>query len=249
MIKMNRLTSVALMALVGASTTPVFAQNEAAPAPAAAPEVSEAELIEMLGYLTVFQSGLKELGFTAEDAPAITKGIERGLNDDQPDQAMLAKMPAFQEFIQARAAKAQAAAEAEAAGAAAGNLAAGKAFFEELKGQEGVESTESGLHFKVIEPGEGEKPTMEDSVLVHYKGTLIDGTQFDSSYDRGQPATFPLNGVVKGFGEGLTKVAPGGKVILYIPSDLGYGNNPRPGGAIKPGDTLIFECELIQVNP
>ncbi len=252
MIKKNLLTSVALMTLAGASLTPVFAQDEtaAAPEPApAAPAVSNDELVEMLGYLTVFQSGMKELGFTADDAPAIAKGIARGLADDQPDQAMLAKMPAFQEFIQARAEKAQAAAAAEAEKAAAGNIAAAEEFFAELKGQEGVESSESGLHFKVLEPGEGDKPTMEDTVLVHYKGTLIDGTQFDSSYDRGQPATFPLNGVVPGFGEGLTKVAPGGKIILYIPSELGYGNNPRPGGAIKPGDTLIFECELIEVNP
>ncbi|MEN8724223.1 MAG: FKBP-type peptidyl-prolyl cis-trans isomerase [Lentimonas sp.] len=250
MIKMNRLTSVALIALAGASLTPVFAQDEAAaPVAPAAPALSHAELVEMLGYLTVFQSGMKELGFTAEDAPAIAKGIARGLGDDQPDQSMLTKMPAFQEFIQVRAEKAQAAAAIEAEKSAAGNIAAAEGFFTELKGQEGVNSTESGLHFKVLEPGEGDKPTMEDSVLVHYKGTLIDGTQFDSSYDRGQPATFPLNGVVKGFGEGLTKVAPGGKVILYIPSELGYGNSPRPGGAIKPGDTLIFECELIEVNP
>jgi FKBP-type peptidyl-prolyl cis-trans isomerase len=85
-------------------------------------------------------------------------------------------------------------------------------------------------------------------VLVHYKGTLIDGTQFDSSYDRGAPATFRLDQVVKGFGEGLTKIGAGGKIILYIPSELGYGNSPRPGGVIKPGDTLIFECELLEVN-
>ncbi|MDH5242194.1 MAG: FKBP-type peptidyl-prolyl cis-trans isomerase, partial [Gammaproteobacteria bacterium] len=81
-----------------------------------------------------------------------------------------------------------------------------------------------------------------------YKGTLIDGTQFDSSYDRGAPATFRLNQVVKGFGEGLTKIGAGGKIILYIPSDLGYGNSPRPGGVIKPGDSLIFECELLEVD-
>ena len=87
------------------------------------------------------------------------------------------------------------------------------------------------------------------TVTFHYKGTLTDGTEFDSSYDRGDPAEFPLNGVVPGFGEGLTKVGVGGKIILYIPSELGYGNSPRPGGVIKPGDTLIFECELLEINP
>ena len=251
MIKMNRFTSVTLIALAGASFTPAaFAQNEpAAPEVPATPAVSDAELVEMLGYLTVFQSGMKELGFTPEDAPAIARGITRGLGDAEPDQAMLAKMPAFQEFIQVRAEKAQAAAAIEAEKSAAGNIAAAESFFSDLVAEGGVESTASGLHYKVIEPGEGDKPTMEDTVLVHYKGTLIDGTQFDSSYDRGDAATFPLNGVVAGFGEGLTKIAPGGKIILYIPSEIGYGNNPRPGGAIKPGDTLIFECELIEVNP
>ena len=158
-------------------------------------------------------------------------------------------MPAFQAFIQKRVAAAQAAAEAAGAAAAAENKAAGAAFFAELAADTEVQKSESGLHYKVIEPGSDVKPVMTDSVLVHYKGTLIDGTQFDSSYDRGQPATFPLNGVVKGFGEGLTKVGAGGKIILYIPSELGYGNTPRPGGAIKPGDTLIFECELVEINP
>jgi len=247
MLIKNRLTSLALFALIGASTSlSVFAQDEAA---VAAPEVSQAEMVELLGYLTVFQSGMKELGFTTEDAPAIAAGIAKGLADDEPSSEMLAKMPAFQEFIQERATAAEAKMQAEAAIAAEANIALAAEFFEKLKAEEGVESTESGLHYKVIEPGTEAKPTIEDSVLVHYKGTLVDGTQFDSSYDRGEPAEFPLNGVVAGFGEGLTKIGVGGKIILYIPSELGYGNNPRPGGVIKPGDTLIFECELLEVNP
>ena len=100
----------------------------------------------------------------------------------------------------------------------------------------------------MLEAGKEARATLEDTVLVHYKGTLIDGTQFDSSYDRGQAASFPLNGVVPGFGEGLTKIGEGGKVFA-IPSALGYGDNPRAGGPIGPGDTLIFECELIKINP
>lgn len=252
MIKMNRSLSVALIATFGAFLSVGHAQQpQAVSEVVAAPTVSDEELTELLGYLTVFQAGLKQLGFTAEDAPAITKGIELGLaaEGDAPDQAMLEKMPAFQEFIQARAAVAQAKAEAAAAKAAEGKGAINEAFFAEIKGQEGVEASESGLYYKIIEPGEGEKPALTDKALVHYKGTLIDGTQFDSSYDRGAPATFGLNQVVKGFGEGLTKIAPGGKIILYIPAELGYGNSPRPGGAIQPGDALIFECELIEVNP
>ncbi|MEC7609190.1 MAG: FKBP-type peptidyl-prolyl cis-trans isomerase, partial [Verrucomicrobiota bacterium] len=143
----------------------------------------------------------------------------------------------------------QAAAEAAGAEAAQENIAAGKVFISNMQGDEDLQSTDSGLYYKIVEPGEGDRPSLTDSVLVHYKGTRIDGTTFDSSYERGEPATFPLNGVVAGFGEGLTKIAAGGKIILYIPSDLGYGNTPRPGGEIQPGDTLVFECELIEINP
>lgn len=230
----------------------MYAQPEAAAQPAAAPaapEVSETELIEMLGYTLVFNTGLKDLGFGAEDADTIAAGLKKALGDAEPDPALMANMGAFQQFIQTRAMAAQAKA-AEAAAASAGpNIEAGKAFIAEKAKEEGVQSTESGLHFKVLEPGSDAKPAITDSVLVHYKGTRIDGTVFDSSYDRGQPATFPLNGVVPGFGEGLTKIGAGGKIILYIPQELGYGTNPRPGGAIQPGDTLIFECELLEVNP
>ena len=93
-----------------------------------------------------------------------------------------------------------------------------------------------------------ESHKVELKVRLHYHGTLIDGTVFDSSVDRGQPASFPMNGVIKGFSGGLTKTEVGGKIRIYIPSELGYGDNPRPGGKIKPGDTLIFECELLGIN-
>lgn len=209
----------------------------------------DADALQKIGLVMVVQSGLEQLGFGADDAAAISKGFIAGASVSVPDPALEAQMPAFQAFIQKRVTAAQAAAEAAGAAIAAENIAAGEAFFAELAADSEVQQSESGLHYKVIEPGSDAKPAMTDSVLVHYKGTLIDGTQFDSSYDRGQPATFPLNGVVKGFGEGLTKVGAGGKIILYIPSELGYGNTPRPGGAIKPGDTLIFECELIEINP
>jgi FKBP-type peptidyl-prolyl cis-trans isomerase len=219
--------------------------------PVAAP--SKEAMIEAFGYFSAFQMGLSNLGFTTEDAEAINRGITRALGDSEPSPEMMAMVqgPVFQSFIQERVEAAQAEQEAAAASSAGGNIEAGKAFIEELKVEDDtVESTESGLHYKVLKTGDEEQmPTMEDTVLVHYKGTRIDGTQFDSSYDRGEPATFPLNGVVPGFGEGLTKIGVGGKILLYIPSELGYGNSPRPGGAIEPGDTLVFECELIEVNP
>ena len=242
--------SLAAMTALLTGVAPVGAQTEVATAPiAVAP--TQVEMVEAFGYFSAFQLGIKQLGFEASDSEAILKGFAAALKDEEPTAAMLAvvQSPAFQAFIQARMATAQAAAEAEAASAASDNIAAGKAYIEALKGDDAVEATESGLHYKILLAGADDQPALEDTVLVHYRGTRIDGTEFDSSYARGEPAAFPLNGVVPGFGEGLTKIGTGGKIILYIPSDLGYGNSPRPGGAIQPGDTLVFECELIEVNP
>ena len=208
----------------------------------------DAEALRMIGLVMATQTGLDQLGFGANDAAAIARGFVAGANATEVDPAIEAKLPAFEAFMNERIAAAQAVAEAEAQAGAAESIAAGEAFFAKLAEDADVEKSESGLHYKVLDPGTGAKPSMTDSVLVHYKGTLIDGTQFDSSYDRGAPATFRLDQVVKGFGEGLTKIGAGGKIILYIPSELGYGNSPRPGGVIKPGDTLIFECELLEVN-
>jgi FKBP-type peptidyl-prolyl cis-trans isomerase len=202
------------------------------------PEI-DAEALRTIGLVMATQTGLEQLGFGPDDAAAIAKGFIAGANATEVDPAIEAKLPAFEAFMNERI---------EAETAATDSIAAGKAFFAKLAEDADVEKSESGLHYKVLDPGTGDKPSMTDSVLVHYKGTLIDGTQFDSSYDRGAPATFRLDQVVKGFGEGLTKIGAGGKIILYIPSELGYGNSPRPGGVIKPGDTLIFECELLEVN-
>ena len=208
----------------------------------------DTEASRLIGLVMASQTGLEQLGFGADDAAAIAKGFIAGASATEIDPAIEAKMPAFEVFMNERMAAAQAVAEAEAEAGAAESIAAGEAFFAKLAEDADVEKSESGLYYKVLDPGTGDKPSMTDSVLVHYKGTLIDGTQFDSSYDRGAPATFRLDQVVKGFGEGLTKIGAGGKIILYIPSDLGYGNSPRPGGVIKPGDTLIFECELLEVD-
>lgn len=248
MIYKNISLAAVMALLTGASS--LNAQTEVASAPVSVAP-TQAEMVEAFGYFSAFQLGIKQLGFEASDSEAILKGFSKALGADEPSPEMLAvvQSPAFQAFIQARMATAQAAAEAEAAESAGDNIDAGKAYIEALKSDDAVQSTDSGLHFKILEAGADDKPVMEDTVLVHYRGTRIDGTQFDSSYDRGEPAAFPLNGVVPGFGEGLTKIGTGGKIILYIPSDLGYGNNPRPGGPIQPGDTLVFECELIEINP
>lgn len=206
-------------------------------------------MLEMLGYMTVYRDGLKELGFGAEDAEFIARGLKKGLSDSTIDPSIQEKMPEFQAFIEKRIQIAESRREVVQELESKSNISEGKNFLESLKIDPSVEITASGLHFKILESGNAKLPKFDDTVRVHYKGTRIDGTVFDSSYNRGEPADFPLKGVVPGFSEGLMKIGEGGKIILFIPSDLAYGNNPRPGGVIQPGDTLIFECELIQINP
>ena len=129
------------------------------------------------------------------------------------------------------------------------NKAAGEAFLAENAKKEGVVTTESGLQYKVIKEGKGEVPTATSTVKVNYKGTLIDGTEFDSSYKRNEPTTFRANQVIKGWTEALTMMPVGSKWELYIPQELAYGAR-ETGGQIKPFSTLIFEVELLEVvNP
>jgi len=122
----------------------------------------------------------------------------------------------------------------------------GKAFLEKFKKEEGVQVTESGLAYKIIEEGKGSNPVETDKVKVHYHGTLTSGEVFDSSKDRGQPVTFPLNRVIKGWTEGVQKVKEGGKIRLVIPSDLAYGDNGAPP-KIPGGATLVFDVELLEI--
>ena len=126
-------------------------------------------------------------------------------------------------------------------------LAAGKKFLEENAKKPGVTVLDSGVQYQVLKEGKGESPKPTDKVSVHYEGRTIDGKKFDSSYDRGKPATFSVNGVIKGFGEALTRMKPGSKWRVFIPSELAYGQRGA-GGAIGPNETLIFELELLEVQ-
>ena len=125
------------------------------------------------------------------------------------------------------------------------NKAAGEKFLAENATKEGVKTTESGLQYKVIKQGKGAIPTDKNTVKVHYKGTLIDGTEFDSSYSRKEPSSFPVTGVIKGWTEALTMMPVGSKWELYIPQELAYGS--RNQSKIKPFSTLVFEVELLEI--
>jgi FKBP-type peptidyl-prolyl cis-trans isomerase len=129
----------------------------------------------------------------------------------------------------------------------AANKKDGDAFLAANKGKDGVVTTPSGLQYKILKEGTGPKPAATDSVVCNYKGTLINGTEFDSSYKRGQPATFPVSGVIKGWTEALQLMPVGSKWQLFIPSDLAYGER-GPGPEIGPNSTLIFEVELLSIQ-
>jgi FKBP-type peptidyl-prolyl cis-trans isomerase len=129
----------------------------------------------------------------------------------------------------------------------AANRKRGEDFRNENAGKEGVTVTESGLQYSVISPSEGASPQATDQVTVHYRGTLIDGTEFDSSYSRGEPTSFALNQVIPGWTEGVQLMTVGSKYRFVIPPELAYGERGA-GGSIGPFETLVFEVELISIN-
>lgn len=128
------------------------------------------------------------------------------------------------------------------------NIKEGEAFLSENAKKEGVKTLPSGLQYKVLTEGKGKSPKATDTVTVNYRGTLIDGTEFDSSYKRGEPATFPVNGVIKGWTDALQLMKEGSRWQLYIPSTLAYGERGTQGGPIGPNAVLIFEVELVSIK-
>ena len=167
---------------------------------------------------------------------ALMEGLQLAHEGKETQFTMEDAQARLQNFEQAANKEAQMAAAEE-----------GEKYLEENKAREGVKVTESGLQYEVITEGDGPKPTAEDTVSVHYAGTLIDGTEFDSSIARGQPTEFPLKGVIPGWTEGLQLMNTGGKYRFVIPSELAYGQQGA-GQAIGPGATLIFEVELLEIK-
>lgn len=181
-------------------------------------------------------SNLKKQGFTTLNADAFAQALKdvygaQGLkiNEQQAEQLL-------QNYFQGLQKK-----------KLEGNLKEGEKFLEENKKKPGVVTTPSGLQYLILKEGNGPKPTANNKVTTHYHGTLIDGTVFDSSVDRGQPATFPVNGVIKGWVEALQLMPVGSKWRLFVPSHLAYGEQGA-GPQIGPNSTLIFDVELISIE-
>ena len=198
---------------------------------------------QKLGYIIGMDIGssLKQQG-TELDLDALYDAIKATYNGEElamtPEEAATIR----ESFIADRRAEA----ESQREGLAAANSAEGDKFMLENHSKEGVQVTDSGLQYKVIEMGDGAKPSATDKVKVHYRGTLLNGEEFDSSYARGEPISFQLNQVIPGWTEGVQLMPVGSKFMFYIPPDLAYG--PAGGGPIGPNATLIFQVELLGIE-
>ena len=184
----------------------------------------------------ILGQNLKEQGFSKLNAQALALGVsdllekgETSINIDQANAIIKAYL------------------KAEKMKGAAETKSAGEAFLAENAKREGVVTLESGLQYEIIEEGEGPRPGKNNKITTHYRGTLIDGTQFDSSYDRNEPATFPLGQVIQGWQEAIQLMSTGSKWKIYIPYDLAYGEQGA-GNSIPPFAALIFEIELLSYD-
>lgn len=231
--------TIALTACGGDKTeTPVAAAE--APTEAPAPlETLDQRLSYIVGENIAVQFQRDGIDLNLNSLSLAIQDIQAGKELRLTDEEKRTTISAIQQRAQERQ-------KAEQEAVSEKNIAEGKAYLEANAQKEGVVTTESGLQYKEVTAGEGETPTAEDTVTVHYKGTLIDGTVFDSSYDRNQPATFPVGGVIPGWIEALQLMNVGDKFELAIPSNLAYGSGGT-GAEIGPNATLLFEVELLEI--
>ncbi|MBK96470.1 MAG: hypothetical protein CMJ79_12300 [Planctomycetaceae bacterium] len=223
--------------MLGLFSLAVIAQDEEKPA-------AKGDVVKEGSYAfgVNFMNNMKSQGVDL-DLQAFFQGVNDSASDkvEKSEQELQAAFIAFQQALQQMA-------EKKAAMAGEENKKKGEAYLAANAKKEGVKTTKSGLQYKVVKAGTGKTPTATSKVTTHYEGKLIDGTIFDSSYKRGAPATFGVNQVIAGWTEALQLMKEGDQWELYIPSDLAYGANPRPGSPIGPNATLIFKIELIKVD-
>ena len=227
---------------------PATSTTTTKPRPTAAPATSQPLVLktdkEKLSYAIGMNIGQSMKKDSLDIDPAIlSRAIKDAVTGSKPamtEEEARTIVTAFRtEMVKKQQAEAQKAGEV--------NKQAGDKFLAENKTKDGVVTLPSGLQYKVIKQGDGPKPTASDTVVTNYRGTLIDGKEFDSSYKRGQPATFPVGQVIKGWTEALQLMPVGSKWQLYIPSNLAYGDRGA-GGDIGPNSTLVFDIELLSIE-
>lgn len=223
-------------------------ENGAETAPAAAPGAAASESLDTsarrLSYGIAYGMGQR---MAQDSVPLDTDAFVLGLNDALGGVAPRLTQEEIAAEMQAYQADAAAKAQAQQAAQGEANKIAGEAFLKENAAKEGVKVTESGLQYEVTKAGEGAKPGPDDTVEVHYRGTTIDGTEFDSSYSRGETVKFGVTQVIPGWTEALQMMSVGSIYKLAIPSDLAYGPGGAGGGAIGPNATLLFDVELVSI--
>jgi len=208
------------------------------------PETEEEKRLYALGLSVAGNTlGTFKGEFSQDEVDLIASGFAAGMLEAEPDVSLEEFGPQLNEYLQKRFENVQ----KRQAEQSVGEVQKGQEYIDQVASEDGAKKTESGLVYVSLEEGSGAQPKSTDRVTVHYTGSVISGEVFDSSVKRGEPATFGLNQVIPGWTEGLQMMKVGGKARLVIPSELGYGNSPPPGGIIKPGSTLIFEVELIDI--
>ena len=237
----------ALLTIAGAhaqnnnAATAAPASAAAAPVPApATPEYTEDQLIEEFGWFMAKRVGLAELDFSQSQIDSLIKGLAAAAAGKDSPYELEKIGPAMDEFMQRKQAAYMAKLKEKGA-------AESSTFMAEVQTKAGVVVLPSGLVYEIQSAGTGPAPKSTDTVRVHYTGTLVNGTVFDSSVQRGEPVEFKLDEVIPGWTEGLQKISKGGKIKLYIPPQLAYGDEGRPG--IPPASTLVFDVELLEINP
>jgi len=253
---MKKLAFVGLLGLGLIFGSAVAQDDKAAPkGNATPPAAGSKDLKSKVSYSIGLQMG-QNLGksFKAQeidlDNDSILKGISDGLRGAKPslsDAEMKEVLASFEKDLMSKREAMAAKAEGEAAAAGARSKKEGDAYLAANKGKPGVKTLPSGLQYKVLKEGTGATPKLSDTVKAHYTGKLIDGTVFDSSVKRGQPADFPVQGVIPGWTEALQLMKVGSKWELFIPANLAYGERGRPG-AIPPNSVLVFEVELLGIE-